>query len=70
MKLETVTDPDFYGWVFAEYEPGKRVTVDLVTFDTKRRDVFVNKYGVVYFQTSWLAKNILEGGLRDFTMPI
>ena len=60
MKFETTMDREFFGWVFAEYDPGKRVTKDMVTFDTFREDVHVNKYGVVLFRETCTAKMLLE----------
>jgi hypothetical protein len=64
MKIETVTmDREFPFWVIAEYEPGKRVTKDMITFDTNRRDVHVNKYGVVLFYNTDTALMLLE---KDF----
>ena len=63
MKYEVITDREFFGWVFAEYEPGKRVIKDLVTFDTNREDVHVNKYGVILFYNSDTARLLLK---KDF----
>ena len=64
MKFETVTmDPKFVCWVIAEYEPGKRVTKDMVTFDTDRKDIHVNKYGVVHFYNTETARILLK---KDF----
>ena len=60
MKLETTTDPQLPGWVFAEYKPGQRVTKDMVSFDTIRPDVHVNKYGVVLFYDIITARRLLE----------
>jgi hypothetical protein len=64
MKIETVTmDREFPFWVIAEYEPGKRVTKDMITFDTSRPDVHVNKYGVVLFRNTDTALRLLK---KDF----
>ena len=63
MKYEVTTDREFFGWVFAEYEPGKRVIKDTVTFDTNREDVHVNKYGVILFYNSDTARLLLK---KDF----
>lgn len=61
MKFETVTtDPFFVGWVFAEYKAGHRVTKYMVTFDTNRKDVHVNKYGVVLFYDLYTAQSLLK----------
>ena len=64
MKIETVTmDREFPFWVVAEYKPGKRVTKDMITFDTNRPDVHVNKYGVVLFRDNDTALRLLK---KDF----
>ena len=64
MKIETITmDPEFRNWVIAEYQPGKRVTKDMVSFDTDRKDVHVNKYGVVLFYNTDTALRLLK---KDF----
>ena len=64
MKIETVTmDREFLFWVIAEYEPGKRVTKDMITFDTNRPDVHVNEYGVVHFRNTDTALRLLK---KDF----
>ena len=63
MKYEVSMDREFFGWVFAEYEPGKRVIKDMVTFDTNREDVHVNKYGVVLFYNTDTALRLLK---KDF----
>ena len=47
-------------WVIAEYEPGKRVTKDMITFDTKREDVKINCYGVVMFYDMSTAQCLLS----------
>jgi hypothetical protein len=60
MKFETSMDPEFRFWIFAEYEPGKRITKDMVTFDTNRPDVHVNKYGVILFRYRDTAQRLLE----------
>ena len=52
------------GWVYAEYEPGKRVTKDMVSFDTNREDVQVNVYGVVLFYNTDTAKMLLSKDFR------
>lgn len=61
MRLFSSMEP--IHWVFAEYEPGKRVTKDMVTFNTDREDVQVNEYGVVLFDRTDTAKMLLE---KDF----
>ena len=61
MKFMTSMNP--CGWVYAEYEPGKRVTKDMVSFDTNREDVQVNVYGVVLFYNTDTAKMLLS---KDF----
>ena len=64
MKFETTSmDREFPFWVIAEYEPGKRVTKDMVTFNTNRPDVHVNKYGVISFINRYTAQKLLE---KDF----
>ena len=59
-KLHTSADPDFFGWVFAEKEKGQRITRDMVTIDTNREDVHVNKYGVLLFWNAELARDLLK----------
>ena len=63
MKLHVAINHEDLCWVFAEYEPGKRVTKDMVTFDTKRQDVRVNLHGVILFYDSWTARRLLN---KDF----
>lgn len=46
-------------WLFAEYEPGKRITSDMVSFDLDRADVHVNVHGVVHFYDAWTARQLL-----------
>lgn len=48
-----------FAWVFIEYEPGKRLTNDMVSFDTNREDVHVNKYGVVLFYDTQTARMLV-----------
>ena len=68
MKYTVVTmDHEFLGWSLAEYEPGKRVTKDMVTFDTNREDVHVNKYGVILFYNISTAKLLLK---KDFGVEV
>jgi hypothetical protein len=56
-------------WVIAEYEPGKRVTRDMITFDTNREDVAVNKYGVVLFYDTTTAKCLLSIDFPEVLHP-
>lgn len=63
IKLKTATNP--LGWVFAEYEPGKRVTADMVSFDCKREDIQVNAHKVVLFYDMNVARLLL----KDFVAP-
>jgi hypothetical protein len=63
MKIETTMDREFPFWVIAEYEPGQRVTKDMITFDTDRSDVHVNEYGVVLFRNTDTALRLLK---KDF----
>ena len=65
MKFHTTSSHEDYAWVFAEYEPGKRVTKDMVTFDINRMDVRVNVNGVVLFYNRDTAKMLLQ---KDFVM--
>lgn len=57
-RLHTSSNPS--SWVFAEYEPGKRVTQDMVSFDLERADVHVNIHGVVHFYDTQVARQLLR----------
>lgn len=57
-RLETSSNP--MSWVFAEYEPGKRITQDMVDFDLDRSDVHVNVHGVVHFYSAQVARQLLR----------
>lgn len=57
-KLLTADNP--LGWVFAEYAPGKRVTKDMIHFDTNREDVKINMHGVVLFYDVRIANFLLN----------
>ena len=63
MKLQLATNYEDFCWAFAEYEPGKRVTKDMVTFDTEREDVRVNLHGVILFYDFQTARMLLN---KDF----
>ena len=58
-----------HSWVIAEYEPGKRVTRDMISFDTNREDVAVNKHGVVLFYDTTTAKCLLSIDFPEVQHP-
>jgi hypothetical protein len=65
MKFDVCGNSEDFGWVFAEYEPGKRVTKEMLSFDIKgRQDVRVNIHGVVLFYNMVTALRLLE---KDFS---
>lgn len=57
VRLEQSANPST--WLIAEYEPGKRITQDMVHFDLDRADVHVNAYGVVHFYNAHVARALL-----------
>lgn len=57
VRLEQSANPST--WLVAEYEPGKRITQDMVCFDLDRVDVHVNAYGVVHFYDAHIARTLL-----------
>ena len=64
MKFDVCGNHEDFGWVFAEYEPGKRVTKEMISFDIKgRQDIRANSYGVVLFYDIITARRLLE---KDF----
>ncbi len=63
VTLETAMNP--LGWVFAEYELGKRITKDMVDFDTDAWDVQVNVHGIVLFRNKETARRLLKIGGWD-----
>ena len=64
MKFDVCGNLEDFGWVFAEYEPGKRVTKEMLSFDIKgRQDVRANIHGVVLFYNTDTARRLLE---KDF----
>lgn len=68
MRFEICTNYEDFGWVFAEFEPGKRVTEKMVTFQTKLRyNVRVNPHGVVLFESVNTARKLLE---KDFPQTV
>lgn len=61
MKFDVCGNSEDFGWVFAEYEPGKRVTKEMISFDIKgRRDIRVNPNGVVLFYNMNTARRLLK----------
>lgn len=56
--LKQATNPS--SWHFAEHEPGKPLTQDMVDFDTCRADVHVNASGVVHFYGHETARRLLH----------
>ena len=64
MKFDVCGNSEDFGWVFAEYEPGKRVTKEMISFDIKnRQDIRANSNGVVLFYDVYTARRLLE---KDF----
>ena len=64
MKFDVCGNMEDFGWVFAEYEPGKRVTKEMISFDIKnRQDIRANSNGVVLFYDVYTARRLLE---KDF----
>lgn len=64
MKFDICGNHEDFGWVFAEYEPGKRVTKEMISFDIKnRQDIRANSNGVVLFYDILTARRLLE---KDF----
>lgn len=58
VQLQQSQNPS--SWLFAEYEPGKRITADMVSFDLDRADVHVNNHGVVLFYDAMTARTLLR----------
>lgn len=65
MKLYVCGNLEDFGWAFAEFVPGKRVTKDMVTFDTKRQDVRVNPNGVLLFYNFDTARRLLAIDFKE-----
>ena len=64
MKFDVCGNSEDFGWVFAEYDPGKRVTKEMISFDIKnRQDIRANSNGVVLFYDVYTARRLLE---KDF----
>ena len=57
VRLEQSSNPST--WLYAEYEPGKRVTQDMVAFNLDRADIHVNNHGVVLFYDAFTARTLL-----------
>jgi len=73
MKYLTTIDHDIYTnthvWIIAEHTLGKRVTKDMITFDTKREDVKINCYGVVMFYDMSTAQCLLSIDFPEVQHP-
>ena len=64
MKFDVCSNMEDFGWVFAEYELGKRVTKEMISFDIKnRQDIRANSNGVVLFYDIYTARRLLK---KDF----
>lgn len=74
MKFCTSMDHSMFrhntrAWVFAEHSSGKRVTKDMITFDTNREDVKVNCHGVVLFYDRITAQCLLSIDFKEVKHP-
>lgn len=69
MKCSLHVSSNPCGWIYAEYQPGKRVLASMLKSGLDRLDVQVNVHGVVLFYDALSAHQVLSSFVHPDSTP-